>query len=246
MIEKTKEKLKKLHLPGMARFFDQHQKPSLINHGMTPEEFVSAMVECEWEDRYNRKIIRLNKDAGFRQQAFIPDIDVSASRGIDRALINKLSSFEWIKKGHNVLITGATGSGKSFIACALGNGACNNGYKTIYFTASKLFRKIRESKLDMSVSRFLSKLSKHDLLIIDDFGLEPFDGDGCRYLYEIMEERYNSTSTIISTQYPVDLWKKFITDLTIADAIMDRLIHNAYRINLEAGEKSRRAGMIID
>jgi len=246
MIEQTKNKLKKLIKNLNIRFYDRYQQPENINNQLSIDEFISAMVDTEFEDRYTRKVDRLTRLAKFRQLAYMKDIDTSRARGFDRELFLRLSNFNWIKKANNVLITGATGSGKSFIACALGQGACKNEYKVMYTTASKLIRKIKEAKLDLTVSRFLNKISKQQLLIIDDFGLEPIDSESCHYFLEIIEDRYRINSTIISTQYPIELLKKIFEDPTIADAIIDRIIHNSYKIELALGEKSRRADVTVD
>lgn len=227
-----------LRLHGMSHAYDalaesrQHLKLSLT-------EGLQILLQAEIEDKQNRKYQRLLRNANFRYKASMSEVLVKASRGIDQNLLAQLSTGEYIRNGRSILITGATGCGKSFIASALGHQACAQSYKVAYYNVQKLLLKCKLSKVDGSKIKFFNTLSKTDLLILDDFGLSTLDGNQRLDLMEIIEDRHNMKATIILSQLPIDNWYDIIGENTIADAIMDRLIHTSHRINLK-GDSMRK------
>jgi len=206
-------------------------------------EQLSILLEQEGIYRNNRQLKRLITMAKLRyKDACIEEIKFNASRGFDKGLLLDLSKMDWVSNKRNIIITGPTGTGKTYIACAIGNSACRHGIKTLYIRAPKLFGQFRLSRVDGEYMKRLDKISKTELLIIDDWGISSLNDMERKDLFEIVENRYDMHSTIISTQFPVDKWHSLIGDPTIADAICDRLIHNAYRLKL-AGESMRKIKM---
>jgi len=240
MIQETRSKLKTLQLNGLLRAWD-----SLVETGAdkqrTIDELMAYLVDAECEGRYVRKVERNITGAHFRLRATLEEFDCSTGRGIDRLAIARLAECEWVRKAQNIIITGATGTGKSFLACALGHLACVREHNVLYHSSSKLLRAFRESQLDHSFVRLLKNIARHRVLILDDFGLEPIGTEERRWLLELIEDRYNIGSTIITSQFPTSLWPEIIGDPTIADAIIDRLIHNVQVIELIKEQTSRRA-----
>ena len=212
------------------------------HHSLNNDEIVSMLIQAEWEDRQNRKINRYIKTAQFRYKANIEDIDFTANRALDKTQLLRVADSSFIQKKENLLITGPTGAGKSYIASALGYQACLMGYKTLYFNAQKLFPQLNMSKADGTYLKQIAKIERHDLLIIDDFGLQPLDAKNRMMLLEIIEDRHGRRSTIISSQLPVANWYDIIGDSTVADALLDRMIHTAHRIELK-GESLRKRKM---
>ena len=239
MIEQTMNKMKSLRLPGMQSAYDMlvRDKKSIK---MTNDEMVSYLIDAEYEDRKDRRIARLTKKANFKILAGLGEVDVSASRGIDKQMIMRLSDLNWLRHAENILITGATGSGKTFISNAIGHTACIGGFTVSYFMMSKLLRKQKESEIEMTISKLLKTIEKTQLLILDDFGLQPLHKIACRFLFEIIDDRTGKGSTVIASQLPIKLWSKVFEDKTLGDAIIDRIIHTAYKIDLAAGKDSRR------
>ncbi|MBU4270228.1 IS21-like element helper ATPase IstB [Candidatus Dependentiae bacterium] len=228
----TITKMKELRLHGMHRMFEE-LRSSKNAASLSHDELVAHLIDAEWDDRYNRKISRLQAGAGFRYKACIEEIEYAKARNLDKNSILSLGRCDWITKGDNILITGATGTGKSFLACALGHRACMNRYKVRYLNCMKLFSHLKYAKADGSYFKEMTQLQKQDLLILDDFGLKPFDADSRLMLLELLEDRYGNKSTIIASQIPVSVWFDIIGDKTIADAICDRFIHNAEKIELK-------------
>ncbi len=203
------------------------------------EEGLEILLQAEQQDRENRRFDRLQKNARFRYRASIEEIRYDASRGIDKALIARLATGEYLSKGESVLITGSTGCGKSFIASALGHQACAQGHKVAYFNTQKLMMKTKMSRAEGTIFKLFDGLSKAALLIIDDFGLTHLGQQQQLDLMEMIEDRHAKSSTIIASQLPVSSWFDVIGEETIADAILDRLVHTSHRIELK-GESLRK------
>jgi DNA replication protein DnaC len=208
---------------------------------LTFEERISMLVEKEVFYRQNKKLSSLLRRASLRfPEACIEHLDFKVDRKLSKQRIMKLAQNDWIRKSQNIILTGETGAGKSYIACALGNNACRNGYSTLYTRIPKLLNELKISHADGSYLNLLKKLSRVDLLIMDDWGLSDFSDLGRRDMLEIFEDRYNVRSTIIATQFPVDKWFDVIGDPTIADAICDRIVHNSHKIGLQAKDSMRK------
>jgi DNA replication protein DnaC len=234
----TLDKMKRMRLLGMHGAF----KTSIETKGieeLTADEMVGLLVNSEWDDRHNRSIARSMTNARFRYKTSIEQIEYSAQRGIDKNQIHRLADGEFIHKKENILITGSTGTGKSFLASAIGNQACLLGFKVLYTNATRLFAQLKISKADGSSIKELMKIERQDLLILDDFGIQPFDQASRASLLEIIEDRHGKRSTIITSQLPVKQWHDVIGEKTIADAVLDRIVHNAGRIELK-GESLRK------
>jgi DNA replication protein DnaC len=210
----------------------QHNELSLT-------EGLEILLQAEQQERENRRFDRLQKVARFRYQASVEEIRFDASRGIDKALITRLAMGEYLAKGESVLITGATGCGKSFIASALGHQACAQGYKVVYFNTQKLLMKTKMSRAQGTIIKLFEDISKAALLILDDFGLTHLEHQQQLDLMEMIEDRHARSSTIIASQLPVSSWFDVIGEETIADAILDRLVHTSHRIELK-GESLRK------
>jgi DNA replication protein DnaC len=204
-----------------------------------PDELLSHLVDAEWDERHNRRLERLIKQAKFRYKASFEEIDFGLKRTLDKNLMLRLSDCEWIKRHQNIIFTGPTGVGKSFISSALGHQACMNGHRTGYYSCIKLFKYLKLCRDSGSYSKELKRIQKQAVIILDDLGLEPFDTSARLSLLEILEDRNGRFSTVIVSQIPVIKWHDIIGDPTIADAICDRLIHNAHRIELK-GESVRK------
>ena len=233
----TIAKLNEMKLFGMARVYETTLATS---HEITAEELVNYLVEAEWDDRQNRKIERLVKSAKFRYSSFLTDISYGNERNLDKSTILKLASCAYIERKENILITGATGVGKSHLASALGNESCLKGFKTMYYNITKLLTGLKMKRADGSYLREIDKIERQNLLILDDFGLAQLDTQNRLDLLEIIEDRHGRSSTIITSQLPVTKWYDVIGDSTIADAILDRLVHNAHRIELKGGSLRKR------
>jgi DNA replication protein DnaC len=238
MNTETMEKMRKMKFYGMARALKMTIEAGKSEH-YTPDQLISLLVDSEWDDRQNRNIARTIHNARFRYKSAIEQIVFDEERVIDKNQIMRLAECDFIKRCENILITGSTGIGKSFIATAIGHQACLLGYKTMYFNASKLFSQLKMAKGDGSYSKEIKAIEKQQLIIIDDFGIQPLDGHNRAALMEIIEDRHAKSSIIITAQVPVNLWYEVIGEKTIADAILDRIIHGAHRIEL-AGESLRK------
>lgn len=232
------QKLEQMRLSGFTRAYQQMQQTGM-NQDFTTDEVIAHLVQAEWDDRYNRRLQRLISQARFRYQASMEQIDYIEKRNLDKAVMLRLSSCDWITKKQNVIITGATGLGKSFLASALGHQACIQGKKVYYRNCSKLFDQLKIAKADGSYIKEVSKIEKQDLLILDDFGLKPLDNNQRLMLLEVLEDRSGIRSTILTSQLPVNKWYEVIGEPTIADAILDRLVHSSHRIELD-GETMRK------
>jgi len=237
-MEQIQAQLSKLRLHGMNRSW-QGLLETRGHLELTLNEGLELLLQAEEEDRVNKRFERLQKNARFRYQASIEELNMDASRGVDKALISSLATGEYISKGESVLITGATGCGKSFIASALGHHACVQGFKVAYYNLQKLLMKTKMARVDGTIHKFFDRTSKIDLLILDDFGLTHLKQQQGLDLMEIIEDRHGRSSTIMASQLPVASWYDVIGEETIADAILDRLVHTSHRVDLK-GESMRR------
>lgn len=228
----TMQKLEEMRLCGFTRAY-RDMMAAGMNKDFTIDEVISHLVQAEWDERYNRRLHRLITNARFRYQASMEQIDYIEKRNLDKTIMLRLSSGDWISKKQNVLITGSTGLGKSYLSSALGHQACQQGYKVFYRNSGKLFDELKIAKADGSYIKEISKIETQDLLIIDDFGLKPLDSAQRLILLEVLEDRHGKRSTLITSQIPVNKWYDVIGEPTIADAILDRLVHSSHRIDLE-------------
>lgn len=237
-VQSTLDQLQELRLKGFSRAYKETMETGLAKQ-FTSDELIAHMVQAEWDDRYNKKLERLVQNAHFRYKSGFEEIDYSVKRNLDKNAMLRFSSCDWISNHQNIIITGSTGSGKSFIASALGYQACINNYKVLYHNCQKLFDWLKIAKADGSYIKEISKIERSDVIILDDFGIKPFDSLQRLMLLEILEDRHGRSSTIISSQLPVDKWFDLIGEPTIADAILDRLVHTSHRIELK-GESMRK------
>lgn len=237
------EKMRHLRLSGMARAF-QLTLDSGKNEKFTADEMLTHLVEAEWDDRYNRKRDRSVRSAKFRYKASVEQISYDNNR-LDKNQIQRLADCDFIKRKENIILIGSTGIGKSYLASALGHQACSLGYRVLYQHSTKLFGRMKLAKADGSYLKELAKLERQHLLIIDDFGLQPLDSQSRATLMEIIEDRHGNSSTIFTSQVPVSLWHEIIGEQTIADAILDRIVHDAHRLELK-GESMRRRNKSFD
>lgn len=243
MNELTLSKLKLMKLYGIHGAFKTAIETGKTDH-YTIDQFMAMIIEAEWDDRHNRKTERMIKNAKFRYKASLEDIVYDEQRNINRNTILRLAECQYITNNENLLITGSTGVGKSYIATALGYQACIEGFRTMYFNTTKLFAKLKMAKADGSYLKEMAKIERHNLLILDDFGLQPLDSQNRMTLMELIEDRNGKGSIIVTSQVPVKGWYDLIGEKTIADAIMDRLVHQSHRIEL-AGESMRRKKNVI-
>jgi DNA replication protein DnaC len=236
--EQTLEKLYVMKLNGMADAFkDQLQQPHI--NDLPFEDRFSLLVDLQWTWKEDRRMKRLLKNAKLKINACVEDIDYKAPRGLDKSVILRLAACEWIRNAQNIIITGPTGGGKTYLACALANRACRSGYSSFYIRIPRLFQELAIARADGSYAKLMNKLAKTKVLILDDLGLAPMTAPERRDLLEVIEDRHGISSTIVATQLPIENWHDNIRDPTIADAILDRLIHSAHKINLK-GESMRK------
>jgi len=234
----TLDKLREMKFFGMFHTFKAHLDTGNTDR-YTSDEFLAELVEAEYEDRVNRKINRLIDAAKFRYRGSIEDINFHRDRSIDRNQIMRLAECTFIEKHEDVLITGPTGIGKSYIASALGYQACAKEYKVLYWSTPKLFTRLKQAKADNSYIKEMMRIEKAELLILDDFGLHPLDATSRAMLMDIIEDRHDKMSLIITSQLPVKEWYNIIGEKTIADAVLDRIVHSAHRIDA-TGESMRK------
>ena len=235
--QQTLEKMRTMKLSGMARSFQSSLEVGFDK--MTPDELVGFLIDAEYDDRNNRKLSRLLKASNLRYQASIEHLNFQHKRNLDKNQIMRFASNNWIEKKQNIIITGPTGCGKSYIACALGHNACLHNHSVLYFNTSKLFKSLKLASADGTYLREIGKIKKSNLLLLDDFGLDNFDKQTRLFLLEILEDRHELKSTIITSQVPVSHWHEIIGESNIADAFCDRLLHSAHRIELK-GESLRK------
>mgnify|MGYP005839983063 CR=1 FL=1 len=234
----TINKLEALRFQGMATALrEQYQTPDIQE--LDFEERLGLLVDREMTHRHNRRMQTLLRKAKLRQAAAVEDIDFRHPRGLDKALMVSLMTCQWIRDHQNLIITGPTGVGKTYLACALSQKACRDGFSALYLRLPRLFQDLALAKGDGSYAKLLQGFAKVNVLLLDDYGLATLEADQRHDLLEILEDRHGVQSTLVTSQLPVEHWHESIGDATLADAILDRLIHNAHRINLK-GESMRK------
>jgi DNA replication protein DnaC len=244
LTQPTIEKLNAMKLTAMAKAFaDQMQCPDITQ--LTFEERFGLIVDHQMTDVENRRMQNRLKKAKLRLPASLEDLDFKQGRGLDRSTIMSLALNQWVKSHHNILVTGPTGAGKSYLACALAQKACRDGYTTLYQRVPRLLQEIAVSRLDGRYAKLIASISKCEVLILDDLLISPLTREEQRELLEIVEERYDRKATIVTSQLPVKAWHDAMQDPTLADAILDRLVHNAYKLELK-GESMRRKRSMLD
>lgn len=234
----TIDKLIDLKLVGMLNAFKQQlEMPELAK--LSFDERFGILIDAEYSERESTKLVQRLKVAKLRHSASLEDIDFHHARGLDRKMAGQLATGEWIKKGLNVLITGPTGVGKTYIACALAQKSCRLGFTTAYLRAPRFFQELTVARLNGSYTRLLSKLAKFNLLVLDDFALVPVSEEQCRDLLEVTDDRCGKSSLVIASQLPVENWYQTFENATLADEILDRVVHESYRLVLQ-GESFRK------
>jgi DNA replication protein DnaC len=234
----TFEKLHALRLSGMYQaLVEQMQMPEIT--ALSFEERLGLLVDRESTERENRRLTTRLRQAKLRQTACIEDIDYRHPRGLDKALITRLVTCQWVHDRQNVLITGPTGIGKTWLGCALGHKACRDGWTALYLRLPRFLQELPITKGDGRYGKLMTTLAKTDLVILDDWGLAPLSDENRRDLLELLDDRYDRRATVVTSQLPVDHWHEAIGEPTLADAILDRLVHNAYKISLQ-GESMRK------
>jgi len=236
--EPTMHKLYAMKLNGMAEAYEEQLQQSQMGELSFEDRFI-MLVERQWVWKENRALTRRLKYAGLKLDACIEDIDYRHPRGLNRSIIEHLATCEWVKHHQNCIITGPTGAGKTFIGCALAHQTCREGYRALYFYVPKLFRELAMAHVDGRITKLLKKIAKAAVLVIDDWGLATLKHHQYRDFLEILDDRHGSGSTLITSQFPTSSWHDLIGDPTVADAILDRLVHNAHKIELK-GESMRK------
>ena len=240
----TQERLTALGLTGMARALDdQRRQPDIA--ALSFEERLALLVDREAMERDNKRLVARLRFAALRQEAIVEDVDLRAARGLDRPPFQRLATGDWIDRKQNLLVIGPPGVGKSWIACALGHKACRDNRSVAYHRVPRLLEALALARGDGRHGRLLKGLGRVQLLILDDWGLAPLTGEQRRDLLEIMDDRHERGSTIVTSQVPVDHWHEVIGDPTIADAVLDRLVHNAHRLTLKGESLRRRAAKAL-
>ena len=238
LVDQTLEKLNAMKLHGMANYLRGWLEKA-PDKDVSATDLVGLLADAEWMYRENKKLSARLQHAKLRQQACLEEIDYGHARGLTKAQVLELSTSKWVESRQNVLLTGPTGVGKSFLACALGQKACRDGYSVVYRRASRLFDELAQARADGTHPHVLKRLAKAQVLILDDFGLEPLGATERKELLEVLEDRYQVSSTVVTSQLEPKDWHAVIGDATLADAILDRMVHNAHRLKL-TGDSIRK------
>lgn len=239
MTEETFQKLNAMRLLGMARALEEQLKGEFST--LSFDERIGMLVDREWTDREARRLTRRLQQAKLRDKtATIEDIDYRHPRGLDRSVIQRLSTCQWVEKHQNVIITGPTGCGKTYLACALTQKACRAGHTALYRRVPRLLHEIGMAKADGSYNRLLGRLTKAEVLVLDDWGLAPLSAAECRDLHEALEDRHGAAATIVASQMPVKVWHKLLGEPSVADAFLDRLVHTAHKLTLTGGSMRKK------
>jgi DNA replication protein DnaC len=243
LIHPTREKLQALKLTGMLKALDeQNSHPEM--QALSFEERLGLLVDREILDRDNRRLKTRLRAARLRQTATLEDVDYRHPRGLDRGWLAALGTCRWVREHLNILLCGPTGVGKTWLACALAHQACREGYRTLYHRLPRLLQDLTLARADGRYGKLLRELAKTDVLVLDDWGLAKLTDEHRRDLLEILDDRHGRGSTLITSQFPVDRWHELIGDPTLADAILDRLVHSAYRLNL-TGDSMRKKRALL-
>ncbi len=240
LLHHTLEHLHALRLRGMAAALEEQLIVSETSE-LSFEDRLGFLVEREVSWRDDRRLQRLLQDARLREDASIEDIDFRAPRGLDRSVLMRLASCEWIRQHQVVLIVGPTGVGKTYLSCALGQAACRRGFSTRYYRIGRLLGELALARADGSYAKLLGKLAKADLLILDDWGMAPLNDAERRDLLEVLEDRYGRRATLVTSQLPTEHWHEYLASPTLADAILDRIIHGAHKLILKGGSMRKAA-----
>jgi DNA replication protein DnaC len=238
--EPTLDSLNRLKLHGMAAALSEQLTQSTAQ-GLSFEERLALLVDREITYRDNRRLSRLLQLAQLKQQACVEDIDLRSRRGLDRAQLASLASCDWLRSAHNLIVHGPTGSGKTFLACALAHQACRHGLSALYLRAPRLFEELNLCHADGSFRKRLAALAKVNLIVIDDFAIAPIGPRERNDLLEVLDDRVGTRSTIVTSQLPIEHWHDYLADPTLADAILDRLLHSAHKIHLQGESMRKRA-----
>ena len=241
LIHPTAERLRALGLAAMADALVELQNAP-DSAELTREDWLGLLVDREATSRENKRLARRLRDARLRQAAVVEDVDFRAPRGLDRTLFQKLASCAWVRDHHHLVVVGPTGIGKSWLSCALGHKACREGFSVLYKRATRLFSDLTQARGEGRLPPLLTTLERIRLLIVDDWGPEPLNAEQRRDLLEIVDDRDDRGSLLITSQVPVNRWHEVIADPTLGDAILDRIVHNAHRIELKGDSLRRRAG----
>jgi DNA replication protein DnaC len=237
--EPTIEKLRAMHLDGMADGWLEQQRNADAGALGFDERF-GMLVDAEWLHRENKRLARALREAKLKLgQACVEDIDYPARRELDKATVRQLATCRWVSEHQNVLVTGMTGTGKTYVGCALAQQACRKGFRAAYRRAPRLFDELRLARADGTLTRLLTRLARVDVLMIDDFAIAPVADEERRDLLEILEDRYGTRSTIVTSQLDPKNWHDYLADPTLADAICDRLVHNAHKLTLKGPSRRK-------
>jgi DNA replication protein DnaC len=241
-VEETIEKLMKMKLPHMANAL-RAELDRAAGSALTLEECVGLMVDREWTERENRRVGRRIKDAKLGMQACLEDLWCDPARGIDKAVVRSLGACGWVRAKQNVIVIGMTGTGKSYVGAALAEAACRRGYRALRARVPRLLGELAIARADGSYTATLNRLAKLDVLVLDDLLIAPLKDSERRDLLEVLEDRYGERSTVVTSQVPTKTWHEMLADPTVADAICDRLVHNAHVLSLKGGSIRKKKGL---